>query len=97
MQQFRNVRLWSKQKSKKVQNYLRRGLEKDYCKKGACRMTKERAREINRKKGNTFPIWFIRKFAEEWDATVEDMKAEGRDLSKIMIVGKEDTKMGNIK
>lgn len=56
-------------------------------------MTLDQAREINKRRGNIFPIWFIRKFAEEWDATVADMKAEGRDLSKIMIVGKEDEKM----
>lgn len=56
-------------------------------------MTKERAREINKRRGNIFPIWFIQQFAEEWDATVADMKAEGRDLSKIMIVGKEDEKL----
>lgn len=56
-------------------------------------MTREQAREINRKKGNTFQIWFIRKFAEEWDAAVADVRAKGRDLSKIIIVGKEDQKL----
>lgn len=55
-------------------------------------MTKERAREINKKKGNTFPIWFVQKFAEEWDAIVENLKAETADLSQITLVCREEEK-----
>lgn len=56
-------------------------------------MTKERAREINKRRGNIFPIWFIQQFAEEWDDVVGDLKAGVADLSKIALVCREENKL----
>ncbi len=48
-------------------------------------MTKEQARSINKAKGNTFPIWWIEQFSEEWDKLVADIKTCNADLSGIPI------------
>lgn len=58
-------------------------------------MTTDQIIAIKKRKGTTLTIDFIKQFAKEWDAVVEDITKSGADLSKIFIA--EEHIRGQIK